>query len=146
MRFFRVLATVGPVVAATLIAVPGVGAAAPSPHPAQLPVCTPGALGGFGFCLDPGRVNAEEDDGAPPAEEDDGARPTEEGGETPAPDDDGLALTPGEQQLLNLMDPKDRARYLLQKRMQEVSETAALLGSIAGVRHATAMQVINNIR
>jgi hypothetical protein len=55
-------------------------------------------------------------------------------------------LSPEEQQLLALMDPADRARYLLQKRIAEKAETAALLADLQAKRHDTAKSVIDNIR
>ena len=48
--------------------------------------------------------------------------------------------------MLSLMDPKDRARYLLQKRMQDRAESFALWSELQALRHQTAMSVINNIR
>jgi hypothetical protein len=47
-------------------------------------------------------------------------------------------LSPEEQQLVSLMDPDDRARYILQ--------TAALVADVQAERHEAAMSVINNIR
>jgi hypothetical protein len=44
------------------------------------------------------------------------------------------------------MDPADRARYLLQKRIAEKAETAALLADLQAKRHDTAKSVIDNIR
>jgi hypothetical protein len=44
------------------------------------------------------------------------------------------------------MDAKDRARYLLQKRIQEKAEMAVLLSQLQSLRHQTAMSIINNIR
>jgi hypothetical protein len=58
----------------------------------------------------------------------------------------GGTLSPEEKAMIALMDPKDRARYLLQKKMQEKAEMAALLSQLQGLRHQAAMQTINNIR
>jgi hypothetical protein len=55
-------------------------------------------------------------------------------------------LSPEEQQLLAAMDPDDRARYLLQKRISDQAQMAALLAEMLAERHETAMSVINNIR
>jgi hypothetical protein len=55
----------------------------------------------------------------------------------------GGTLTDDDRALIQLMDPKDRARYLLQKRIQEKAEMAGLLSQL---RHQTAMSIINNIR
>ncbi len=44
------------------------------------------------------------------------------------------------------MDPKDRARYMLQKKIQEKAQMAALLSRLQSLRHQTAMQVIQNIK
>jgi hypothetical protein len=51
-----------------------------------------------------------------------------------------------EQQMVSLMDPDDRARYILQKRMSDRAQMAALLADIQAKRHEAAMSVINNIR
>jgi hypothetical protein len=58
----------------------------------------------------------------------------------------GGTLTNDEKAMIQLMDPKDRARYLLQKRIQEKAEMAVLLSQLQSLRHQTAMSVINNIR
>ena len=58
----------------------------------------------------------------------------------------GGALTNNELAMIQLMDPKDRARYLLQKRISEKAEMAVLLSQLQSLRHQTAMSVINNIR
>jgi hypothetical protein len=58
----------------------------------------------------------------------------------------GGTLTNDEKAMINLMDPKDRARYLLQKRIQEKAEMAVLLSQLQALRHQTAMSIINNIR
>jgi hypothetical protein len=58
----------------------------------------------------------------------------------------GGTLTNDERSMIQLMDPKDRARYLLQKRIQEKAEMAVLLSRLQTIRHQTAMSVINNIR
>jgi len=58
----------------------------------------------------------------------------------------GADLSPEETAMLGALDPEDRARYLLQKRMQEQAEVAALVSQIAELRHQTAMDVINAIR
>jgi hypothetical protein len=55
-------------------------------------------------------------------------------------------LSPEEQQLVALMDPSDRARYLLQRRIAEKAEAAALLSAVQRARHETAMSVIGSIR
>ena len=55
-------------------------------------------------------------------------------------------LTDDERQMIQLKDPKDRARYVLQKRIQEKAEMAVLLSQLQALRHQTAMSVINNIR
>lgn len=55
-------------------------------------------------------------------------------------------LTPEERALLALMDPKDRARFLLQKRLAEQAETAAMLSDLEAIRHEAALSVIRNIR
>ncbi|WP_229070293.1 WD40 repeat domain-containing protein [Actinoplanes sp. DH11] len=58
----------------------------------------------------------------------------------------GGTLTDDERAMIQLMDAKDRARYLLQKRIQEKAEMAELLSQLQTIRHQTAMSVINNIR
>ena len=55
-------------------------------------------------------------------------------------------LTNDERAMIQLMDPKDRARYLLQKRIHEKAEMAVLLSQLQALRHQTAMSIINNIR
>ncbi|AGZ42474.1 hypothetical protein AFR_21010 [Actinoplanes friuliensis DSM 7358] len=55
-------------------------------------------------------------------------------------------LTKDERAKVELMDPKNRARYLLQKRIEEKGEMAVLLSQLQSQRHRTAMSVINNIR
>jgi hypothetical protein len=54
--------------------------------------------------------------------------------------------TDDERRMLELMDPNDRARYLLQKRIQEKSEMSILLSQLQSLRHQTSISVINNIR
>ena len=58
----------------------------------------------------------------------------------------GSELSPEEDALVALLDPDDRARFLLQKRIQQQAETASLLAQVQQLRHETAMSVINNIR
>lgn len=58
----------------------------------------------------------------------------------------GGTLTDDERAMIQMMDPKDRARFLLQKRIQEKAEMAVLLSQLQSLRHQTAMSVINNIR
>jgi tetratricopeptide (TPR) repeat protein len=58
----------------------------------------------------------------------------------------GGTLTNDERAMIQLMDSKDRARYLLQKRIQEKTEMAVLLSQLQSLRHQTTMSVINNIR
>ncbi|MFD4037402.1 tetratricopeptide repeat protein [Streptomyces sp. NPDC058605] len=55
-------------------------------------------------------------------------------------------LTNDERAMLSLMDRKDRARYLLQRRIDEKREMSVLLSQLQALRHQTAMAVINNIR
>ncbi|MDT7581028.1 MAG: hypothetical protein QOK35_2292 [Pseudonocardiales bacterium] len=55
-------------------------------------------------------------------------------------------LTSDERALLALMDPKDRARFLLQKRLAEQAETAAMLSNLQAIRHEAALSVIRDIR
>ena len=57
----------------------------------------------------------------------------------------GSTLSPDEQAMLAQMDPKDRARYLLEKRLQEKATSDALSPQEQESRHAEAMQVINSI-
>ncbi|MGQ0573775.1 MAG: hypothetical protein ACT4RN_06170 [Pseudonocardia sp.] len=72
--------------------------------------------------------------------------------EVPTPTGDTIGdaiagvLTPQVQAMLALMEPKDRARYLLQKKQQQRAEVTALLSQLQGLRHSTAMSVIRNIR
>ncbi|MEU3612499.1 hypothetical protein ABZ725_09330, partial [Streptomyces sp. NPDC006872] len=71
------------------------------------------------------------------------------GGLARARDDNDTAeqhLTQDERAMLSLMDPKARARYLLQKRINEKEEMGVLLNQLQALRHQTAMSVINNIR
>lgn len=56
------------------------------------------------------------------------------------------SLTAEERALLAQMDPSDRARFVLQKRIQQNSERAALLSELAKLRHETAISIISNIR
>jgi hypothetical protein len=56
----------------------------------------------------------------------------------------GTDLSPDEQALVPLMSPNDRARYLLQKRIQDEAAIASFLSQVQ--RHETVMDVINNIR
>ena len=56
------------------------------------------------------------------------------------------ALSADEQHLLSLMDPDDRARYLLQERISETAQTAALLAQIQAKRHEAALSIINSMR
>jgi hypothetical protein len=56
------------------------------------------------------------------------------------------SMTPEERALLAQLDPSDQQRILLQKRIQENAETAALLSELARLRHETAVSTINNIR
>lgn len=58
----------------------------------------------------------------------------------------GGILTDEEKAMVNLMEPKDRARYLLQKRIQEKAEMPVLISQLKSLRHQTAMSVISNIR
>ena len=55
-------------------------------------------------------------------------------------------LSNDEQAMLALMDPSDRARYVLQARIQEQAEMAALLTQLQSHRHEAALSVINNVR
>ena len=54
--------------------------------------------------------------------------------------------TDDERAMINLADPEDRARYLLQRRVQEKAEMAVLLSQLQALRHQTAMTLINDIR
>jgi hypothetical protein len=56
------------------------------------------------------------------------------------------SLTDDERNMLQLMDPKDRARYLLQKRIQEKAEASVLLSQLQSLRHQTSISVISTIR
>lgn len=56
----------------------------------------------------------------------------------------GATLTRAERDFINLMDPKDRARVLLQRRVQEKSEMAVLLSQLQALRHQTAMTLLPN--
>ncbi|MEU0394302.1 tetratricopeptide repeat protein [Streptomyces sp. NPDC006208] len=47
---------------------------------------------------------------------------------------------------LSSMSPKDRARYLLQLRLNEEDEMGVLLTQLQALRHQTAMSIIDNIR
>ena len=58
----------------------------------------------------------------------------------------GETLSSDEKAMLALMSPSDRARYVLQERIQERAETAALLSQLQSLRHDTAMSAIDNIR
>lgn len=58
----------------------------------------------------------------------------------------GSELSPEEAALVALLDPDDRARFLLQKRIQQKSEMASLVAQLQQLRDETAMSVINNIR
>ncbi len=58
----------------------------------------------------------------------------------------GGSLSDEEMAMLVPMDPKDRARYLLQKRIQDKAEMRALLWQLESLRRQTAMSVISNIR
>ena len=58
----------------------------------------------------------------------------------------GETLSSDEKAMLALMSPSDRARYVLQERIQEKAETAALLSQLQSLRHDTAMSAIDNIR
>jgi hypothetical protein len=55
-------------------------------------------------------------------------------------------LSPEEAAVAAQLDPDDRARFLLQKRLQQRAELASLVSQIAELRHQTAMDVINSIR
>lgn len=55
-------------------------------------------------------------------------------------------LSNDEEAMLALMDPSDRARYVLQARIQEKAEMAALLTQLQSHRHEAALSVINNLR
>jgi hypothetical protein len=47
---------------------------------------------------------------------------------------------------LNAMEPKDRARILLQERINNRAEKEIMLSQLQALRHQTAMSIINNIR
>ena len=53
-------------------------------------------------------------------------------------------LTNAENTTINLMHPKDRARHLLQKRIEEKAEMAVLLSRLQALRHETAASVVND--
>jgi hypothetical protein len=55
-------------------------------------------------------------------------------------------LSAEEQQMVALMDPADRARHLLQKRIAEKAEIAGLLAEQQRLRHEAAMSAIDGIR
>ena len=55
-------------------------------------------------------------------------------------------MSSDEKAMLALMSPSDRARYVLQERIQERAEMAALLSQLQSLRHETAMSAIDNIR
>jgi hypothetical protein len=55
-------------------------------------------------------------------------------------------LSPEEVQMAAHLDPEDRARYLLQRKIEERAELAATLSQLQELRHQTAMDVIDNIR
>ena len=57
----------------------------------------------------------------------------------------GTNMSNDERQMLAEMDPKDRNRYLLQKRMQEKAEIASLLSNLQKMRHDAAMAIISNM-
>jgi hypothetical protein len=58
----------------------------------------------------------------------------------------GETLSSDEKAMLALMSPSDRARYVLQERIQERAEMAALLSQLQSLRHETAISAIDNIR
>ena len=58
----------------------------------------------------------------------------------------GAQLSPEEAAVVAQLDPDDRARFLLQKRLQQRAEIASLLQQLQQLRHETAMSVINSIR
>ncbi len=58
----------------------------------------------------------------------------------------GETSSSDEKAMLALMSPSDRARYVLQERIQERAEMAALLSQLQSLRHDTAMSAIDNIR
>ena len=58
----------------------------------------------------------------------------------------GGTLTQDERAMLELMDPKDRARYLLQKRIDSKADLSSSLSQLQALRHQQAMSVINDIR
>jgi len=55
-------------------------------------------------------------------------------------------LAPEEVQVAASLDPEDRARYLLQRKIEEAAELAAALSQLQELRHQTAMDVIDSIR
>ncbi|MBX7101594.1 MAG: hypothetical protein K1X89_28025 [Myxococcaceae bacterium] len=58
----------------------------------------------------------------------------------------GTNMSNDERAMLAEMDPKDRNRYILQKRMQEKAEIASLLSNLQKMRHDAAMAIISNMR
>ena len=68
-----------------------------------------------------------------------------EAGAVAAPITDS-GLSPEEAAVVAQLDPDDRARFLLQKRLQQRAEIASLLAQLQQLRHETAMSVINSIR
>lgn len=58
----------------------------------------------------------------------------------------GGTLSASEKNMIKMMDEKDRARYLLQKRMSEKAEMAVLLSQLQALRHQTALSQMRNIR
>jgi hypothetical protein len=68
-----------------------------------------------------------------------------EAGAAAAPVTDS-GLSPEDAAFAAQADPDDRARFLLQKQMQQRAESAALVSQVAELRHQTAMEVINSIR
>ena len=55
-------------------------------------------------------------------------------------------LSADEQAMIALMSPPDRARYLLQKQIQEKAELAAQVSRLQSLRHDAAKSLIDNIR
>ena len=55
-------------------------------------------------------------------------------------------LSADEQAMIALMNPPDRARYLLQRQIQEKAELAARLSRLESLRHDAAKSLIDNIR
>jgi hypothetical protein len=58
----------------------------------------------------------------------------------------GGVMSPGERAMLGRMEPKDRARYLLQMKMQEKAELAALVVNLQALRNQNSMKIISNVR